>query len=563
MDITAEQVIREQTRLEDERRNYEPLKELCTGFAYPDRQDSYELFGLDIGKKQPKTRRVYDPTAVSAFQVWKNGILGNYMPKGVPWFTEQMPNPRLKDSKNVRKWLQSNDEHLRYVVDSSGNGDGCGYYDQQLVLLGDGGCIGDAAMFIDNDDETGKVMCMCPHPRTLWFKRDFWGRITGIHYKFQKTILQLKEEFGGKALTDEQRTRLEKAPDEKVECIYAIYKNSDYQPGKIGVKNMRWRYVYIQSEKKKIMEDSGRDTLNPVPWSLHRPSDWTYGQGIISSMLIEIVTANFMGKDLLQASQQSVNPAMIFAKSLKNKLDLRPGSRNFVEHGALQATKMGDLFSRLIDPSGYPFGIDNHQRWQDMINQRLGVPLFMAMNSDIGPQRTAYEVQQKKAEQAVLMAPFLGTLGTVTDLQLDRIYSIEMEYGRAPEIPQEVLDEGDGRIDIQHIGPLSQLLKMYYESNNLMSTIAYIQQVLSVYPDSAIVVEGDELMRKILRAGNTPEELILSKEDVQEIRAIAAQQQEAQMQAQLLANASKAVPNLSKQIESDSVLDNMRKELAA
>ena len=160
------------------------------------------------------------------------------------------------------------------------------------------------------------------------------------------------------------------------------------------------------------------------------------------------------------------------------------------------------------------------------------------------------------------MAPFLGTLGTTTDMEFDRIYSIEAQTGRAPEPPQEVLDAGNGRIDIQYIGPLFQLLKQYYETGNLLTTIANIREVLSVSPDSVAVIEGDELMRKILKSNNTPEEIVLSADDVMELRAIAAQQQEAIMQAQIAEKASRVVPNLSKKIEQDSVLSQLAEAAA-
>lgn len=562
MDITAEQVIKTQERLEQKRKDYEQLKTLCVQFAYPHRSDCWDLFGLDLGKVHTKTRKIYDPTAIAALEIRQNGILGQYMPRGINWFQETMADPRLKEDKTLRKWLQDNDDHLRYVLDSSGTGDGNGYYDQKSIMLGDGMAIGDAGMFIEEDRETGKQMFMCPHPRTLWFMRDFWGRIIGIHYKFKKTLKQVKDEFGEKALDDSQNAKVKNSPDEEIECLYAIYKNEDYDPRKIGVMSMRWRYVYINTDKKKIMESSGTDTLNPVCWSNKRPSHWDYGMGDVAAVLVEIITANFQSKDMLNASQQAVSPAMLMAKSLKNKLDLRPSAVNFIENKANTAMRMGDLFARLIDPSGYPFGVENHQRWQDMINRRFGVPLFMAMNSNQGPERTAFEVSRMEGEQIVLMAPFLATLGNTTDLELDRIYAIEVETRRAPPIPDQILEAGNGRIDTQFIGPLMQKLKQYYEYGSLATTISAMQAVASMYPYSLVVGDGDTLMRKVMRSVNTDEEIILDKDEVQEIRAIAAQQQEAQQMAQMMADTSKVVPNLSKKVEADSVLGEMTKGAA-
>jgi hypothetical protein len=162
-----------------------------------------------------------------------------------------------------------------------------------------------------------------------------------------------------------------------------------------------------------------------------------------------------------------------------------------------------------------------------------------------------------QAERAVLMAPFLGTLGGITDREFDRIYEIELNSGRAPEVPDEVLQSRNGKIDIQYIGPLAQILQQHYETGNLLQTVANMSAVMSVAPDSDIVVDGDELMRKILESGNSPEEIVLSREDVAEIKAIAAQQQEQAQQAQLAEQAAGMVPNLSGKIEEDSVLSQI------
>jgi len=101
---------------------------------------------------------------------------------------------------------------------------------------------------------------------------------------------------------------------------------------------------------------------------------------------------------------------------------------------------------------------------------------------------------------------------------------------------------------------LNQVLKQYYEVGSLMQTINNMAQVLQIDPDARLVLETDELSRRILRGGNAPEEIIRSAEEVQEIRAIAAQQAEDQRQMELLAKGASAVPDLGKKIDENSIL---------
>lgn len=548
--------------MEKVRKPYESLKQISTALSYPGRSDQWEyycMFDDEAAKKSnTKTRKIYDPTAIRAFEIWSNGLMGYYMPKEIRWFMGLMADRKMRDLKRVRKWLQETDEHLSYTLNQSN------YYEQKKVAIMDAAAPGDSYMYIDEDN--GKQIINVPHPREFWTLRDFWGRIIAIHHKFSDTLKNIKDEFGEQALTDAQKLNIANSPETKIEVIHAVYKNKDYVPGKLGVKNMVWQHYYVNTsnekgERGKIIRETGSDTLNPVPWSLNRPSHEPYGRGIVSQMLVEILTANFISKDMLSASQLSVKQPLLITSALKHKLDMGAGGVTFVGNREMQGLKMGDLVARLFDTSGYPFGAEHQQKWQAMIDERFGVPLFLALNLDTSA-KTLGEVRMRQAEKAVMMSPFLSSLSVTTDMELDRIYSIELQAGRAPEAPPEVLEAQNKRIDIDYIGPIFQLLKQYYETGNLLTTIMNIREVLSVSPQSAIVVDGDELMRKILKSSNAPEDIILSENDVAEIKAIAAQQQEAQMAAEIASKSAGMIPDLSKKIEKDSLLSAIKKEAA-
>lgn len=570
MDLTYDSVTKEQAFLEDYRRDYEPLKRICCDMAYPERVGAWDYQRAATGiavkgrKQQSKIKRVYDPTAMKAFEIWANGIIGHYIPKDINWFAEELANRQFKDSKRVIEWLQDTDDHLRYTLRASGGiGSSNNYYTQKAVAIKDAGCIGDSYMYIEPDKETGKQFMQTCHPNELWMRRDYWGRVLSIHHKSIFTMQDLVDEYGiADALSTDQAIRFRDKEFDKntpITVIHGCYKNRDYEPDSTGVKNMRWQHVYINIEGKKRILQTGSRKMNPVPLSLNRPSSEMYGRGIIAGMLIEIITANFISKDMLTASSVAVRPPMLMTQALRHKLDMGAGAVNFVNSKETRSLKMGDLVARLIDSSGYPFGVEQHQYWQSIINDRLGVSLFLALNMDAAQgYKNVEHIQGARAERAVLMSPFMSTLNSVTDLELDRVYDLELDAGRAPEIPQEVAESTDGGIDINYIGPLSQLLKQYYEVGNLMQTISNMQAVMGIDPDAALVLETDELARRILRGGNSPEEIIRSQEDVMEIKAIAAQNAEDARMMELASKGAAAVPDLSKKIEKDSVLANLQ-----
>ncbi len=570
MDLTYDSVKKEQHWLEEYRRDYEPLKRICCDMAYPERVGpwDYQKAATGIGTKGKKIRsrikRVYDPTAMHAFNIWSAGIVGHYAPnvKGVNWFAEELADRQLKDSKKVIEWLQDTDDHLRSVLRSSGGiGSNNNYYTQKAVAIKDAGCIGDSYMYIEKDKETGKQFMQTCHPSEFWMRRDYWGRVKNIHHKTVFTMQELVDEYGMTALNRDQQILYrdsESAKNTPVTVIRGCYKNTDYQPDQPGVKNMRWQIVVINIDGKHKILQTGSRKMNPVPMSLNRPSSEMYGRGTIASLLIEILTANFIAKDMLTASAVAVRPPMLMSQALRHKLDMGAGAVTFADGKETRGMKMGDLVTRLLDPSGYPFGVDQQQYWQNMINDRLGVSLFMSLNMAAAQgYKNVEHIQGARSERAILMNPVLGAMNSGTDMELDRVLDLELDAGKAPEMPPEVAEATEGGIDMNFIGPLSQLLKQYYEVGNLMQTINNMLAVMEIDKDAALVLETDNFTRRLLRAGDSPEEDIRSPEDVMEIKAIAAQQAEDARQMELLAKGASAVPNLSKKIEKDSVLSNL------
>ena len=560
---TAAEIIKAHDRMKTDAEKYRDLKRICTKMAYPMRSNIWDVETSDKGKRQGK--ELFDTTAAKDLEIWSSGIMGYYAPKESPWFTQQLSEKTLMLSKVVRKWLQDLDDHMRYTLNRSGSMGVGGYYEAKKMAITDSGCIGDSYLLIDEDVDSGKLMCQTPHPREFTVRRDYFGRVVELHREFKKTVQQVKDEFGERALTDEQRLTAEDHGETEVVLIHATDRNPDYDPMQLGYKAMKWRSIIIQRQggdgkeaDGKIVKEGGYRTLNPIPWSLSRVADENYGRGVIAQILTEILTANYIGMDMLDVSQQAARPTMIVTSALRHRFTRQPGKTIFAQtEGMAPITRVGDMVSKLIDTSGYPFGIDMLQRWQEMIDQRFGIPLFLAINMGDSAAKTATEVRERKAERIVLMAPFLSTLGATTDMELDRVFDIELNAGRAPEPPMEVVEGLKGRIDVQYIGPLHQLLNQYYGTQNLIETLNYIQMVATLYPDAMLNADGDILLRKMLETNNTPEDIIRDPDVVAEIRAIDAQRQEMAMMAELAAKGGQAARGLGGKVDPDSVLAKM------
>ena len=328
---TAEKIIKIHDQMKKEMESYVNLKRVCTEVAYPMRADSWAVDTNDKGKQ--RGQQIFDATAPKDLELWASGIMGYYSPKEAPWFSQRFTNSMLMEIKAVRKWLQDLDDHMRYTLGRSGSMGVGGYYEAKKLAVSDSGCIGDSYLMIDEDMESGKLMCQTPHPREYTVRRDFFGRVIEIHREFKKTLDQIKDEFGDAALSPDQKISVENDKgDNEIILIQATDRNPDYDPREIDVKHMKWRTYFVSRDARdgnepagKVIKQGGYRTLNPIPWSLNRPSHENYGRGIISQILIEILTANFIGGDMLDVSQQAANPTMILTSALKHRFTRTPG----------------------------------------------------------------------------------------------------------------------------------------------------------------------------------------------------------------------------------------------
>ena len=152
------------------------------------------------------------------------------------------------------------------------------------------------------------------------------------------------------------------------------------------------------------------------------------------------------------------------------------------------------------------------------------------------------------------MTPFLGTLNVVTDQEIDRVFEIEFAAGRIPPPPVELLVAQNQRIDIQYTGPLTQLIRQYYEVNRIQAAVASLAFLIDIDDNIPLNYDGDVFAQELLKSSNAPIEGIVPLQDVKQARAVIAQQN---AQQQMIDNAKQLeniLPALDKKPEAGSAV---------
>lgn len=573
MKIKPKDILEEQKRMEQNRKPYEGLMDYCSKLTYPNRQPISEWMNIN-SKGQMVGKSVFDATAMNAVEVRANGIMAFFMPTQLDWFKQKMANRKIRDVKNVIKFLQNWGEQLRFAINRSN------YHAQKRLKILDGSVLGTAYMTIDEDAETGKIMCNVPNPRSNFVTNDYWGIPRRTHEVFYKTLRQINDEYKEGALDDTQKLTLAKSPDTNVKLIKAVYKNSDFNPKKpVSNSNRRWLRFIVNTEafdtntqtSGKIIESKklggkGYNTVNPIIWQHNKPTDEDYGRGDVSQFIIEIITANDMMKHLLLSTQMKVRQPMIMLDSIKPFLQYKPGGVTFVNRNLLPNGDIRNSVSQLLQDTDISYGFDMLKHFQTIIDSRFGVPFFLMMNrlAEMGGDayKNIYQIQQMQAERAALMSPFLATLSVQTDMELDRFSDIEFSAGRMPDVPQEILDSGDLSINIEYTGPIVQLLEQMYQKSAIYAIVNDTMMLMNVDEMAAINVDWDKINQKLMRDDNIPEEALVPLNDVKEIRMAIAQKQEAAQNAAMAAQTAKMLPAMQQSPEEGSLVDMIKKNAA-
>ena len=560
---TAEKIVRRQKQMEQERQPYEPLQEYCIRLSYPGRQciTDKDFYVSKASKGRMVGKDIFDATTINALETRNNGIMAFFMPENFKWFTPQLSNREANKIKTIRTFLQDVGEQLRYDVGRSN------YYEMKRLKNLDSDAIGASYLFIDEDPATGRVMCNLPHPHQCFRGEDYWGLTNEVHYAFTKTISQIRDEFGLDALSMGQQQIVGTMPDIECKLIHACYRNDEYDASRPPIgKNRKWLAYWVNPENKdhanfgKIIREGGYNTQNPIDWQLNKPTHELYGRGTVSQFLIEIMTSNYVMRDCMIASATSVRPPLIALDTLKDSWDPKPGGVTWLSrHHIGGNVDVRQAVAQTLQTSNYQFGTDMLERFQSIIEMRFGVPFFLMLNQMDGTAKTAYEIQQRQAERAALMSPFLATLSGQTDLELDRFFEIGLRAGRMPEIPQELLEMVGVSIDIEYTGPIIQLLKSFYERSNLYSVIGDAGQLAQVDQQTLMNVDWNVIAQKLMISDDIPEDALRPLEDVRQMQMVLAQRAEAAQNAEQANAMAPVIGPMTKKIDEDSIIDKLTK----
>jgi hypothetical protein len=488
---------------------------------------------------------VYDTVALEALNLMADGLIGNLVPAGLPFFKFQPQLSRFSAYPPLRKILDQYGDQITGVLNRSNfnldNGeafpDACG--------------LGTAVTFIDEDPSSGKVMFSSRHIKECYIAENRWGLVDTLYREFEMTRENLLDQFYD-SLDDNMKRLSDDKPDDLVKVLHVV------EP---STKDGIFEEVYLLTEAmaskgEKLLYTGERQYFPYNVWRFRKNSDEVYGRCPGIDCFWEVSMINQQSKTMAEAAHKAVDPPLIASQGLNGRIKKNPGA--FTYRSGPQDT-VQSLYGAGLGQ--YPLGIDAMERRAEIIRRHFRYSFFSDLLRNAGNpgrERTATEINAIEAQKAALLG---SSIGRVTKERLEpiinTIFQIESRAGRLPPVPPELSQLAGMGIEVEYTGPLARKLKQYLSSQGLVDGTQIAAGIAQINPQTLDLYDWDYISKQTSKTNGMPEEAFLDPKIVMQVRQARAEQQQAMQQLQMEEIAAKTNPALSKGPEPGSPAERM------
>ena len=503
-----------------------------------------------------RTRQLYDSTAMWALDTFVAHLSAWITNFQMQWFGLRMR--ALKDNQEAAAWLDdvaqtmyaemvSDDAALATAVPES--------YRQY-------GGFGTGALFIDEqpmDERLGLgfrgYMAESLSIGRYYPAENAGRRVDTLYRDLQLSPHQAEQYWGRDTLHQDMKDALDGQAGhsrryEPCDFVHAIYPRRGRTGDEVGNKDMPWASVWVDRKNKHLVHEGGYDWFPAIVYRweklvTHNP--FGFGRGHLT--LPESKTLQLIDRDALRALPMSIlPPGFLFGAGRETigRMSLHPGALNDVAAGGSFAP--------------YTTG----QRWdiaQLQIEERRNRVMRafyidqLQFLPDAGQrtQRTLGELQLRQRQMARIMGPALMRLvAELLNRLIDVTFATMLHADALPDPPAVVVDaamQAEGKINVEYFGPLVMAQKDD-EVAAILESVEFLKNLSLEMQDPLIIqnVALDETIARFLRSRGFPEALITDRKIMEEARAEAARQMQAQQEmseaAQVASAARDAAPML-------------------
>ncbi|MEW8881829.1 portal protein [Klebsiella pneumoniae] len=538
-----EQLQKQQAQLTNDRSSFDPHWRELSDFINP---RGSRFLVTDVNRDDRRNTKIVDPTATLAARTLSSGMMSGITSPARPWFKLATPDPDMMDYGPVKLWLEVVQRRMNEVFNKSN------IYQSLPLLYASLGNYSTGAMAVLEDDSDVIRTMMFPIG-SYYMANSARGSVDTCFRKFSMTVRQLVMAFGLNNVSDSVKGMWDSGNYESwIEVIHAVYPNIDRDTAKLNSKNKPVKSVYYEvgGDSDKLLRESGFDEFPIMAPRWEVNGEDVYGSSCPGMIALGQVKAlQLEQKRKSQLIDKATNPPMVGPSSLRNqRVSLLPGDITYIDQVTGQD---GFKPAYLVNPNTADLLADI-QDTRQIINSAYFVDLFMMLQNINTRSMPVEAVIEMKEEKLLMLGPVLERLNDeCLNPLIDRTFSIMARKNLLPP-PPDVLQGMPLRIE--YISVMAQAQKSIGLSS-LSSTVGFIGQLAQAKPEALDKLNVDQAIDAFAEMSGVSPTVIVSQDQVEQVREQRAQQQQQQQMVAMGMAAAQGAKTLSEaQMADPSVL---------
>ncbi len=497
----------------------EPRREIMSGSFYKEEE------GGKVGAE------IYDGSAIAAHKVWTNGMQGSMLGPTMDWFQFRLRNRMLNQIREVKIWMRECEEEIFHTFRRSN------FYDSLGEFIGDGGGIGTATIYHEEDEENHTINFSTRHPYEIYIAERL-GMVDVVHRKYIMRAREIVSYFGEANCPQEVVFNATQFPLKKYTVLHRVFKNDDYIPtGYEHRFNKKWRSIYLLYEKQHLLDLGGYDDFPYNVWRTTKNSNEVYGRSPGGDAIYDIEKLNMMGKTILEMAQIATKPPLQMSDTLRGRIEYKPAGMTYLRGQEL-------VREMPINPN-FPITLELINDTREIIQNHYQVKLFLMLLDVSSREMTATEIIERAGEKAIILGTWVSRLESeVLDQLVTGAFWTEHRAGRLPE-PPGVLQDAGADLDIEYQGPLAKAQQRLFQTSGRSQALTAIWPIFERMPNTMHNFGWDQIVRKMAEEHGMPPDEILGTSEVALIRQMLQKQQEAEQMMQTMERGAEMYPKVA------------------
>jgi hypothetical protein len=488
-------------------------------------------------RRDNKHDKIFDATHLRNVKNGAAGMHSGLTSPNRPWFKLATGIPELDEDDEVKQYLFDVEAQMYAVFHGSNVYTSLHHLYAELFAFGTG------ALAVEEDFDTvirarnftiGEYMLV----------NDSKNRADTFIRTAYFTGRQMGEMFPDAELSREVKHAIKKGDEVSRFTVYQVVQPRDKHNSMPEVQGRAYASFWFE---KKGMEKSaaflrvsGFDEQPVMAPRWEVVGDNIYGESPGMDVLADVKTVQKIAKNTLVASDKAINPPVQADGSLRGtQINTMPGGVTFVDNfhggkGGLQS-----LYNVPIDLNASVAMLDRLQR---TISEGLFADLFRMLQFSANANMTATEVAERQQEKLLLLGPVIERISDeLLDPLIDRTFGIMERGGLLLDPPEAIAGR---QLRIQYVSILAQAQKLA-GITAIEQLVGFAGNLAGVDPGILDTVDLDEAMRAYgERLGVNPK-ILVSREQVQQMRQQRAEAEQQQQQAEQMMMAADGAKTMS------------------